>query len=308
VKKLIHDIRAYVREEVNLLHLALCLVAITASLFWVYGSGQKFHFTGAASADGFPFLRNVLVYGLAFLLPLAFYFITKQHREAIRQPAIWGMAIFAVLVFSYKVYCNTHKIWIREHIDGSEAIFWQRVVGNLGSFVLLVVPVIVYWFINDRKQQAFYGLSAKKFDVKPYLIILAIMMPLVILAATQADFLKQYPKVNSVLRLAKIEENRFGYGALFELSYGLDFIATEIFFRGFLVLAFAQRIGRGIILPMAVFYVAIHFGKPLGECISSFFGGALLGIFAYETRSIWGGVIVHLGIAWMMELIGGLMR
>ncbi|MGL4599616.1 MAG: hypothetical protein ACRCYO_18975, partial [Bacteroidia bacterium] len=213
MKKLIRDIRAFAREEVNPIHFACCIVLLTASLFWVYGSGQKFHFTGAASAEGFPFLRNLLVYGLAFLLPLLLYFITRQHREALRQPALWGMAIFAVLIFSYKVYCNTHKIWIREHIDGSEAIFWQRVVGNIGSFILLVVPVFLYWFMNDKKQQAFYGLSVKQFDVKPYLLILAIMLPLVILAATQADFLKQYPKVNSVLRLAKIEEQRFGFGA-----------------------------------------------------------------------------------------------
>jgi hypothetical protein len=28
-----------------------------------------------------------------------------------------------------------------------------------------------------------------------------------------------------------------------------------------------------------------------------------LGVIAYETKSIWGGIIVHLGIAWMMEVI-----
>ena len=42
----------------------------------------------------------------------------------------------------------------------------------------------------------------------------------------------------------------------------------------------------------------------MAEAISSFFGGTLLGIVAYNTGSIWGGLIVHLGIAWMME-IGG---
>jgi hypothetical protein len=32
-------------------------------------------------------------------------------------------------------------------------------------------------------------------------------------------------------------------------------------------------------------------------------GGYILGVVAYETKSIWGGVIVHLGIAWMMEVV-----
>ena len=42
----------------------------------------------------------------------------------------------------------------------------------------------------------------------------------------------------------------------------------------------------------------------MGEAISSFFGGLLLGIVSYNTGSILGGLLVHLGIAWMME-IGG---
>jgi hypothetical protein len=52
---------------------------------------------------------------------------------------------------------------------------------------------------------------------------------------------------------------------------------------------------------VACFYCTIHFGKPPGEAISSFWGGLLLGIISYNTKSIWGGLIVHLGIAWMME-------
>ncbi|RYZ55167.1 MAG: abortive infection protein, partial [Chitinophagaceae bacterium] len=56
--------------------------------------------------------------------------------------------------------------------------------------------------------------------------------------------------------------------------------------------------------PMAIFYCTIHFGKPLGECISSYFGGLILGVVAYRTQTIMGGFFVHVGIAWLMELIG----
>jgi hypothetical protein len=42
----------------------------------------------------------------------------------------------------------------------------------------------------------------------------------------------------------------------------------------------------------------------MGECISSFFGGLILGVVIYHTRTIFGGLMVHLGIAWMMELGG----
>jgi hypothetical protein len=92
---------------------------------------------------------------------------------------------------------------------------------------------------------------------------------------------------------------------LYELSYGSDFFSIELFFRGFLVLAFARYAGKDAILPMAIFYCAIHFGKPLAECISSFFGGIILGVVSYHTRTILGGFLVHVGLAWLMEL-GGL--
>jgi hypothetical protein len=55
---------------------------------------------------------------------------------------------------------------------------------------------------------------------------------------------------------------------------------------------------------MAMFYCTIHFGKPMGECISSYFGGMLLGVVTYHTKTIFGGFMVHVGIAWLMELGG----
>ena len=76
----------------------------------------------------------------------------------------------------------------------------------------------------------------------------------------------------------------------------------EFFFRGFLVIGMISLLGRGAVLPMACVYCFLHFGKPMGEAISSIFGGYILGVVAYETRGIWGGVIVHVGIAWLMEL------
>jgi membrane protease YdiL (CAAX protease family) len=88
----------------------------------------------------------------------------------------------------------------------------------------------------------------------------------------------------------------------FELAYGLNFLSIEFFYRGFLVLGMASLLGRGAVMSMASLYCFLHFGKPMGEAVSSIFGGFILGALAYQTRSIWGGVVVHIGIAWMMEL------
>ena len=55
-------------------------------------------------------------------------------------------------------------------------------------------------------------------------------------------------------------------------------------------------------MPMVVIYCMIHFQKPLLETVSSIFGGLLLGIIVWYGRSIYGGIIAHLGTAWMMEI------
>ncbi|MBP9098540.1 MAG: CPBP family intramembrane metalloprotease, partial [Ferruginibacter sp.] len=78
----------------------------------------------------------------------------------------------------------------------------------------------------------------------------------------------------------------------------------EFFFRGFLILSMVKLCGKQCIVPAACFYCCIHLGKPMGEAISSFAGGLLLGIISYHTKSIWGGFIIHLGIAGLMELAG----
>lgn len=134
--------------------------------------------------------------------------------------------------------------------------------------------------------------------------MLLFMIPLIAAASTQADFQAVYPKMQSVAGIDKYGTLNWWQKLLFELSYGTDFITIELFFRGFLVLGFIKWAGKDAILPMACFYCTIHFGKPLGECISSYFGGMLLGIVVYNTRSIYGGLLVHLGIAWLMELGG----
>jgi len=134
--------------------------------------------------------------------------------------------------------------------------------------------------------------------------MLLIMIPLVAAASTQPDFLSMYPKLRDVEEVLFNVDNKWLYQLLHELSYGSDFISVELFFRGFLILAFIKIVGKDAILPMACFYCTIHFGKPVGECISSYFGGLILGIVVYNTRSIVGGLIVHLGIAWLMELGG----
>lgn len=185
--------------------------------------------------------------------------------------------------------------------DSLQNIYWNQVIYWPLKLLVVTCLLFIIWKIT-RDQQAFYGIKTRDFNFKPYLFMLLIMVPVIAAASTQHDFLQMYPKLKDISFLK--DENNGWHKLLYELSYGSDFFTIEIFFRGFLILAFVKWFGKNTILPMALFYCTIHFGKPLGECISSFFGGIILGVVVYHTRSIFGGLIVHLGIAWLMELGG----
>jgi hypothetical protein len=158
------------------------------------------------------------------------------------------------------------------------------------------------WMLG-RKKTYLYGLNNNRFDTRPYFIMLAIMIPFIGLASFLPGFLNQYPMYNSGNSLHPYPQPEFLFAGIYEIGYALNFISVELFFRGFLVVGLMQFAGRKVVLAMAASYCFLHFGKPSGEAISSIFGGYILGVIAYETKSIWGGVIIHIGIAWAMELV-----
>ncbi|HTL08070.1 MAG TPA: CPBP family intramembrane glutamic endopeptidase [Chitinophagaceae bacterium] len=259
---------------------------------WLYGINNRVE----------RFFGFYTMYAVAFIIPLLVLAFTR-YREALQQPLFWLLLLAAPALFALKVSFTGLTQWVA----GNDGNAWRRyyaIIINLPSRLLLVLlPLLVLWYWQHHVH-SFWGLSTAHFNWRPYALMLLIMVPLVAFASTQADFLRMYPKLQQVAFIEKISTHPWWHKLLFELSYGLDFLSIELFFRGFLVFAFVRYLGPDAVLPMAVFYCSIHFGKPLFECISSFFGGMLLGIIAYRTQSIMGGIMVHLGIAWMMELGG----
>jgi hypothetical protein len=234
------------------------------------------------------------VFAAAFVTPYLIYWLTRKKNTPVNKD-FYLLLFIAPLIFAWKITTSVSLPFLCAETDSH---FWNQV--SYWPVLAIVVFLILYlmWRLYGR-EQPLYGLKTGNFAGKPYLLMLIIMIPLITLAATQNDFLAVYPKLNSIST-----EAEWWQKILFELSYGTDFFTIEFFFRGFLVLGFAKWAGKDAILPMVCFYCTIHFGKPMGECISSYFGGMLLGIVVYNTKSIWGGLLVHLGIAWMMEMAG----
>lgn len=251
------------------------------------------------------FLRYYLLYlfpfSIAFFLQLLFYTDCGYFKSG----WFWAILLLAPAFFSFRVNFNFQQSWIISQWAQPEQAFYLYSINWVVRAVVLLIPVFIIWLIKDKGRQAFYGVAPLG-SIKPYLLMLLIMVPLLAFASTQGDFLRIYPKAKLLNKISInnwVDNWRY---LVFELCYGIDFISIEFFFRGFLILALLRICGMHCIIPVACFYCAIHLGKPMAEAISSFFGGTLLGIVAYNTGSIWGGLIVHLGIAWMMEIGGWL--
>jgi hypothetical protein len=213
------------------------------------------------------------------------------------------LLIAAPVIFAIKITFDEAAGYLTARFPYPWNSYWFRVLGWPLKLLVTAILVTAFWRWG-RFEKPLAGLQAKGFHVQPYLLLLLGMVPLIAFAATQNDFLRTYPKVQRIDGINQHVQHAFPWKLLYELSYGIDFVTIEFFFRGFLVLAFARFAGKQAILPVAAFYCSIHFGKPLFECITSYFGGIILGAVVYHTRSIWGGLIVHLGIAWLMELAG----
>jgi hypothetical protein len=183
----------------------------------------------------------------------------------------------------------------------------------------IIVPLLAAYSLLLSGRPAFrlhkaalhLGLSFSGFKILAYAKLLGLAAVIVGIGILFADIQAFYPKYGRSGGEAFAQASRVPEWLAvlaYELCYGFDFLSTEFFFRGFLVLGMYKYLGPHAIIPMAITYAALHFGKPMPEAIGSIFGGYLLGVLALHHRNIWGGVLIHVGMAWMMELAGFLYK
>jgi hypothetical protein len=250
------------------------------------------------------YLLYFIPFAIAFFLQIIFYKDCTYYKNH----WFWIILFLAPAIFSFRVNFDFQERLIKNIWSGDEQVFWLRSINWVVRVLVVLFFIFIIWLIKDSRVQPFYG-TKWPVSIRPYLVMLLIMVPLIALASTQKDFLAMYPKAKFIGNLS-FARQKWRWVA-YELCYGFDFVSIEFFFRGFLILSLMKICGTHCIIPVACFYCTIHFGKPLAESISSFWGGLLLGIVSFNAVSVWGGLLVHLGIAWLMEAggwLGGLIQ
>lgn len=220
--------------------------------------------------------------------------LDADRRAAI---ALWSGALLLVVLVYRGGFPNVADVLPELGPAPDRSLAAQLYWVVWGVLCYLVVPVGICLFVF-RESPARYGLRVhvSKRHALVYGALLVGMLPVVGLASTSAAFVHQYPLVSDlgedVRRLV-----------LWETARGLRFVALEFFFRGFLLFALEERLGVHAIGVSAFPYAVAHLGKPFPEALGAIVAGAALGYLALRSRSIFGGILVHVGVATAMDLL-----
>jgi uncharacterized protein len=165
---------------------------------------------------------------------------------------------------------------------------------HLLTFIVLPWLVIRYGF---KQSMLDFGWRWNQVSEhwRGYLLLLSPILVFVVLVSFGEDFVNHYP----FYRPAGRSWLDF---LLWELLYMSQFVFLEFFFRGFMLNALRPAIGANAIWVMCVPYMMIHLPKLALEATGAILFGLFLGILALQSRSIWGGILVHAGVALSMDV------
>jgi len=292
----------YIRYEIKatyMYYLLLFLVpAITLNYWYNFENGILNSFR----EEGWYFFLCLLYYSTPLLYAVLVYIFLYKKQHLFKERKFLFLIFFFPIVIAFDEAFNFHKQWV-SGIEDEMVRYYAKKTLNHGIRVLTYfIPILMYYIFCEKENKNFYGLALSKVDLKPYLIMLfGVMMPLIVLASFTESFQKAYP----VFDMSKVEHlsvsEYWPQVLTFEIVYLFDFTNIELLFRGIMIYTLYQYMGIECVLAVSTLYCTFHFGKPMAETISSFIGGTILGVFSLRTQSLYGGIMIHAGIALMMD-------
>jgi membrane protease YdiL (CAAX protease family) len=170
---------------------------------------------------------------------------------------------------------------------------WWTSVQVIGY--LLLPALLIRINFKARVRDFGWQLNEAPQHWRGYLLLLSPILVFIYLVSLGKDFVNHYPFYSLASR---------SWVDLFawEFLYLIQFVCLEFFFRGFILNSLRPALGANAIWVMCVPYLMIHFPKLWLEATGAILFGLFLGILALRSRSIWGGVLVHAGVALTMDI------
>lgn len=231
---------------------------------------------------------------LLLFLPSAVVFLglaAARHGHLLRRGQLWFFLLLLTLGPTLVMVVPQMPIGLGGADPEFNSLLWWS-LASIAIYVLL--PVLYARSCAMSIREMGWQLGGLSQELRLFLILVPALVLIVFLASADSAYQLKYPFYQPA---AGVEFYVVKLVA-FELLYGLQFVALEFFFRGFVVLIGARFIGVHSVAVMSLSYALIHLGKPMSEMAASFVGGAILGYAAYRYRSIFLGVAAHISIAW----------
>ncbi len=180
------------------------------------------------------------------------------------------------LEFDWRIVAVTVASTILLMLDAYQRLTSNKLYDRL--ILYLIVPLLIILALF-REKPAAYG-----FDIGDWRAGLLLTFIGIVLIAPVLWFVARTSAMTDYYRsqASGLPWNTF-----------LDLFGWEFFFRGFILFAYARRMGANALWLQAVPFALAHIGKPELETLSTIFGGFAFGWLAYRTRSVLYPFLVH---------------
>lgn len=301
MKKITGLVKQHIQEDFKPLYYGVIFILLAVSIIINYSINLENGIIDRHSGKWIRVFYYYLLYGFGYYITCIIISVFHKNKSFWKSKIFWTFSTFGLIVLSIdRGFPYLHKLTMLFN-QSYEVYSWLfRTLNHATGFVIIFFTLWVFYMWVDKVKSGFYGLTQPG-NIKPYVYLLSIVAPVILIASFHPSFTNYYPvyKSNNVAELLAWPD--YVPALIFETLYGLDFLNVELLFRGFFVIGMAQVLGKDAVMPMVTIYCYLHFGKPAGETISSIVGGYILGTIALYTRSVWGGIFIHVGVALLME-------
>ncbi len=298
------DIANFIREDFLLAkYLYVALIAIAIIVGQVYFNIYDL-IIAPTYKDGTSMLRLPLIYTAAYFTVLIPTLSMHGELHRLKQWQAWLFPIILVSIDGAGQGFDAYREWINNAELLNKERYYLKLVSSFFFRSVAIVFLLCCFRWLTTGNFGLFGLKRSGKYLKVYGFIYCLLLPVFVAVSFTPQFLDFYPKMSIEYCNGSFNWADWKVISLFELCYANDFIGVEGMFRGALVIGMTKWLGPRTVLPMAITYMCIHLGKPDLELCSSVFGGYILGILAYRTQHLWGGIIIHLGIAMLFEALG----
>ncbi len=184
------------------------------------------------------------------------------------------------LQFDWQIVLVTIASTLLLMVDAYHHLTPNKACDRLILYLLVPLAIILFGF---RENPVSYGLGLGDWKIGLLLTTVSIILigPLLWLVGRTGAMTDYYRS-----QVSGLPWNTF-----------LDLFGWEFFFRGFILFAYARKLGPNALWLQAVPFALAHIGKPEIEALSTIFGGFAFGWIAYRTRSFLYPFLIHWFVA-----------